>query len=146
MAEFTSENQPKKRKPRGKSQRTLLQESLERLGTSEASFYDTMIMAALGLTEDESILKLQSFAFPEVVKRLYPIPKQVAPTVEFDYPKDGTLTEKASAIEVAISDGVIPPDVGVNLISVLAHVAKIEEVTDLQERIAKIEESLNAQP
>lgn len=142
MAEFTPENQPKKRKPRGKSQRTLLQESLERLGTSEASFYDTMIMAALGLTEDESILKLQSFAFPEVVKRLYPIPKQVAPTVEFDYPKDGTLTEKASAIEVAISDGVIPPDVGVNLISVLAHVAKIEEVTEIKERLDRIEQMI----
>lgn len=144
MAEFTSENQPKKRKPRGKSQRTLLQESLERLGTSEASFYDTMIMAALGLTEDESILKLQSFAFPEVVKRLYPIPKQVAPTVEFDYPKDGTLTEKASAIEVAISDGVIPPDVGVNLISVLAHVAKIEEVTEIKERLDRIEQMIES--
>ena len=142
MVEFNSEYQPnpENRKPRGKGKRNQLIAALERMGHTEESFFDLMVMAALGSTEDEAILKLQSYAFPEVAKRLYPIPKQVAPTVEFDYPKNGTLKEKASAIEAAISDGLIPPDIGVNLISVLTGVAKIEEVTELVARLDRLEE------
>lgn len=144
MVEFNSEYQPdpENRKPRGPGKRNQLLKALDRLGYSEEKFYDVMVMAALGLTEDESILKLQSYAFPEVAKRLYPIPKQVAPTVTFDYPKDGTLMDKANAIELAISDGMIPPDIGVSLISVLSHVARIEEESELKESIRRIQEHL----
>lgn len=142
MAKFDSENQPKERSPRGRDKRLLIIEALERQGQSEKEFYDLLVMAALGISEDESVAKLQPVAFTEMMKRLHPIPKQVAPVIEFDYPADGTLLEKAQAIEAGISDATIPPDIGIGLIQALANVAKVEEVTEIKERLERLEQLL----
>lgn len=142
MAKFDTDNQPKERSPRGRDKRLLVIEALERLGKSESEFYDILVMAALGLSDDDDMRKLQPVAFSEALRRLHPIPKQVAPLIDFDYPANGTLLEKASAIESGIADATIPPDIGIGLIQALANVAKVEEVTELKERIERIEQLL----
>lgn len=132
--QFSSDHQPVGRKPRGKDKRTLILEALERAGVTEEGFYDRLITAALGENQ---------VAFQELWKRFHPIPKQVAPTIDYDYPADGTLADRSRAIERGIAAGVIPPDIGVSLISALSGVAKIEEVTEVIERISKIEAALS---
>lgn len=66
--------------------------------------------------------------------------KALSPPVEFDYPENGTLTEKSAAIEKAIASGEISPDTGVNLLAALSHVAKIEEVTEIRGELDQLQE------
>lgn len=144
--EFGKDNQPKNRKPRGRDKRTLILEALERQGVTEDGFYDRLVIEALGLcgedADDSEARKVNQVAFTELWKRFHPVPKPVAPTVEFDYPKDGTLLEKAQSIELGIAEGIIPPDIGMGLIQTLSNVAKVEEVTEIKDRLERLEELL----
>lgn len=131
--EFTKENQPKNRRARGKAERTKLIEAMKRAGETEESFYDQLITRAFN-PED-------SFAAKEVLTRLYPIPKATMPTSEWNFPADGTALDKANSILIAISKGEIAPDVGHSLISALTSLIKIQEVTELEDRIKALEDS-----
>jgi len=145
--QFTSEKQPKVRKPRGKDKRTLILESLERLGVTEEGFYDRLVLEALGDvggigddSDDNRERKVNHVAFQELWKRFHPVPKPVAPVINFEYPADGTLMDRARAIELGIAEAIIPPDIGVSLLSALAHIAKTEEVTEIKEQLAQLQE------
>ena len=129
---FSSENQPKKRK--GKSERTKFIEALQRRNSSEEEFYDSLVSKAMD--EDSPI------AISEILKRVSPIPKQVAPAIEFDLDKDAKPHQKAEQILDAISTGQIPPDIGSTLISSIKAFVDIEEFTELKRRIEKLEEKL----
>lgn len=141
---FDSDNQPapESRKPRGKDKRTLILEALERAGVNEEGFYDRLVLEALSGSGEDG--KVNQVAFTELWKRFHPVPKPVAPAIVFDYPAGGTLADRARAIELGIAEGIIPPDIGVSLLAALGHVAKAEEVTEVLERIGRIEEALNA--
>ena len=132
---FTSENQPKNRKGRGKSERTKFLEALQRNSYSEEDFYDQLISEAMG--------EKSPIAMSEILKRVSPIPKAVAPTIEFDLDKNAKPHEKAGQILDAISSGQIPPDIGSTLITSIKAFVDIEEFTELKKRIQKLEEALN---
>lgn len=134
---FSKENQPKERKARGKAERTKLIEAFKREGKTEEGFYQVMVEAAFN-SED-------NFARGEVFKRLYPIAKPTLPPCEFNFDPTGTPAQKANDILSAISKGEIPADVGLSLITAMASVMKIEEVTELEERIKALEDSTNEQ-
>lgn len=142
--EYSSDNQPAERSPRGRDKRLLIIEAMERCGGSESGFYDLLVQSALGLSEDERIQKMQGMAFPEMMKRLHPVPKQVAPMIEFDYPSRGSLSEKANAVECAMAEGKMPPDIGVSMLTALGHVAKVEEITDIKQQLAELQEMVEA--
>lgn len=130
---FSKDNQPKNR--RGKSERTKLLEAFKKEGKTEEGFYQKMVELAFN-SED-------NFARSEVFKRIYPVTKAIMPTSEWKFPAKGTPLEKADAIYKAISEGNLPPDVGLSLISSLTNLIKIEEVTEIKDRLDKIEEALN---
>lgn len=129
---FTEDNQPIKR--RGKSTRTKILEAMERQGVTEEGFYDLLITKAFNPESD--------FSFNELLKRMSPIPKQVAPMVNFDFPQNARPHEQAEAVMLAVSNGVIPPDIGATFVNSIKHMIEIEESTDLKDRIKKLEESL----
>ncbi len=133
---FSKENQPKERKARGKAERTKLLEAFKREGKTEEGFYQIMVEMAFN-GED-------NFARAEVFKRLYPIAKPTMPPCEFEFNPNGTPAEKANDIMNAVSNGEIPADIGLSLMSAMASMLKIEEVTEIKDRLAKIEEALNA--
>ncbi|EGF31262.1 hypothetical protein IMCC9480_121 [Oxalobacteraceae bacterium IMCC9480] len=54
-------------------------------------------------------------------------------------PEAGTLTEKASAVLRAASDGLLGPSQAAQLIAALATMAKISEVDELASRVAELE-------
>jgi hypothetical protein len=134
---FSKENQPKERKARGKSERTKLLEAFKREGRTEEGFYQVMVEQAF-TSED-------NFARGEVFKRLYPVAKATLPPCEFKFNAKGTAAQKANDILSAISTGDLPADVGLSLITAMASVIKIEEVTELEERIKALEEVTNEQ-
>lgn len=130
---FSKDNQPKNR--RGKSERTKLLEAFRKEGKTEEGFYQKMVELAFS-SED-------NFARSEVFKRLYPIAKPTLPLCEFEFNPKGTPTEKATDILNAISNRDIPADVGLSLISAMASVLKIEEVTEIKDRLDKLEGLMN---
>ena len=139
--EFSSDNQPATRKPRGRDKRTLILEALERAGVNEEGFYDRLVLEALTPQGEDG--KTNQVAFQELWKRFHPVPKPVAPTIQFEYPITGTLVERARAIETGIAEGIIPPDIGVSMITALGHVARTEEVTEIRERLERLEALIN---
>lgn len=133
--EFNSDNQPATRRGRGKSQRTLIIEALERQSTTIESFYDQLVTRALN-PED-------NFALSEVLKRIAPIHKSTLPPISFEFDESATPALQASQIMKASADGKVPPDVANMFISSIASMLKIDEVTELQKRLEAIEAQLN---
>jgi len=91
--EFSSDNQPATRRPRGRDKRTLILEALERAGVNEEGFYDRLVLEALTPQGEDG--KTNQVAFQELWKRFHPVPKPVAPTIQFEYPITGTLVDRA---------------------------------------------------
>ena len=62
--------------------------------------------------------------------------------IQFEFPVDGTATQKAFSIIEAISTGVISADVGQIIIGIIKDAVIIEEGTELKDRIEAIEKAL----
>jgi len=85
------------------------------------------------------------FMLKEVMLRLSPIPKAVAPLVEFEFPNDASFSEQAGAVLDAIARGIIPADIGSMFVTTIKSAIDIEEFTELKDRIEGIEASLGVQ-
>ena len=128
MGQFTSENQPK---GRGKSEKTKYFDALERLGKTPNDFYDLVMKRAFDLDDN--------YAFKEVLSRISPVTKSVSPMISYKYPENPTPLNISLAITKGIANGEIPPDIGMQLNSSLAQTMKIQEVTDIDERLKVME-------
>ena len=124
----------RKRMPsRGKSERTKILEAMARTGHDENGFYDLLIIKAHD-TDDQ-------FSFKELLVRMSPIPKQVAPLFEFPFDEKGSHHKQALQIVTAIAGGKIPSDVGNNIITSISSMLNIQEKTDFEERLRAIEDA-----
>lgn len=79
----------------------------------------------------------------EFMKRSFPPLKPTSEAIKFDFPANGTATEKALSVIEAISNGDIPVDVGQTIVGIIKDSVIIEEGTDLKERISKLEALIN---
>lgn len=131
---FTSTYQPKNRKGRGKSQRTKLIEAMERAGETEEGFYDLLISKAFNPEDD--------FAMKEVLNRMHPLKKAVAPSIRFDFDEKESLSTLAENIMKATADGDIAPDISKMMMDNVSSMIKIKEVTELEERIESLESAV----
>jgi len=131
---FDSKNQPKERKPRGKSERTKILEAMKRQSRTEEAFYDELITRAFNPDDN--------FTFKELLNRMSPVAKAVNPLYNFDLPKNSKPHEKAAFVLDAIATGMIPSDVGNICIQAIKAMIDIEEYTDLKDRIEKLEKAL----
>jgi hypothetical protein len=140
MPTFDSENQPSKR--RGKAFKTKMFEAIKAkalLETSpnssnedvEAAFIQLMVTKAFTEDDGNMLVHLLSRAFPPL--------KQSMDTVNFNLDPDSSPSEKAQAVLVAVAQGEIPPDVGTMLINASKAALDIEALTELKERIDKLE-------
>lgn len=134
---FGTENQPKKRKPRGKSERTKILESFGRLSRTEEEFYDLLTEKAFN-PEDQ-------FSFKELLSRMSPIPKAVAPFVKFDFDASANLHDQSGQVLEAISKGELPPDIGGSILAGISSMVKVKEVTDIDERLKAMESHVESQ-
>jgi hypothetical protein len=133
---FTSENQPPAhKKKRGKDQRTLMLEALGRNQVSEEQFWDRVVQTAM--SENESFN--QRAMIQEVMMRLAPIPKSVAPTYEFDWDNTASPADKIDRLVDLVSGGDIPADIANMLASTIKSGMDVREVTELAERLAALE-------
>jgi len=128
---FSSDNQPKERKGRGKSERTKILDAMKRAGQTEEGFYD-LLMAKAFNPED-------NFTFKELLSRMSPTPKAVAPMVTFNFDSTANLHEQSGQVLEAISEGVLPPDIGSSILTGISSMVRVKEVTDIDERLKKME-------
>lgn len=130
---FSSANQPP---PRGKSYRTVLIEALKASAQpmSEIEFVTHYIDQAMN-SGDTGMLR-------EIFLRLNPIPKPVAPPIEFDFPADGTPVEKMDAIIKGVSTGAVPADIGKMMADIIKSGLDIQEITELAVRLERLEKLL----
>ena len=131
---FDKNKQPKKRKPRGKDKRTLILEAMKRQGKTQECFYDMLVERSFNLDDN--------FAFKEVLTRMYPVSKSVAPLVEFEFPKKEKPHIQAAYVLEAVASGLIPSDIGNMFIQSIKAMIDIEEYTDLKARIEALEKAL----
>lgn len=137
--------------PRGRGKKSLILDAIRResvremldLGDkatkedAEAAYFQHIAMRALNASDPNSAMLLKL-----LTDKGWPSPKSTLEPIEFDFPVNGTPAEKSFAIVDAISNGVVPPDVGQMLIGVIKDAVVIEESTTLKERIEELEKAL----
>ncbi len=126
---FSKKNQPIN--GRGKSERTKILEAMEWKGNTESGFYDLLIERAFGPDD--------SFTWKELLVRMSPIPKSVSPMVKFKFDEDGDPHKQAAQILKAMAIGALPSDTGSLFISSIQSMLKIQEITDIDERLKAME-------
>jgi len=127
---FTKANQPK---GRGKSERTKILESFERLSKTEDEFYDLLTLKAFD-PED-------NFSSKELLVRMSPIPKATSPLVNFDFDEKAKPHEQSMQALSAVSEGKIPADLAHMFVTSISAMLNIQEKTDFEERLKAIEDA-----
>lgn len=134
---------------RGRSKRTLILESIREHAyfslpedstpeQAEKAFFSELLKRAVDPDDGASSTCLRL-----LTERGWSALKPTNDLVEFEFRKDGTAVDKVNDLLAAVSEGVLPPDIGVMLISSIKSALDVEVNTDLKERIAKLEEMLN---
>lgn len=127
---FSKDNQPKK--GRGQSERTKILDAMKRQAKTEEGFYDELITRAFN-PED-------NFTFKEVLHRMSPIPKAVAPLYTFEFDEGGTPHTQSCQVLKAMADGKLPSDIGAQFIGGIQSTIKVKIDTELDDRLKAIEE------
>jgi len=129
---FSKDTQPKR--GRGKSERTKILEAMGRMDDpkTQDDFYDLLAKRAFD-PED-------TFTFKELLNRLSPIPKATSPLVQFEFDETATSHIQAKQVIKAMADGLIPSDLGKLFVDSIQAMLKIQEVTDIDDRLKAIEE------
>lgn len=137
--------------PRGKSNKTRILDairsesvkSLLRLNgepsrdQAEEAFFAFVARRALNLDDKDSSQLLKVLA-----DKGWGNAKPVMDTVEFEFPADGTPSQRAFAVVEAISSGGLSPDLGAMIVGIIKDAIVIEESTELKARIEGLEKTL----
>ena len=143
---FDKKTQPKERPARGKSFLTKVLDTMQANAIAGAapsmnkeqveSIYINQFITRAFNPDDPASSALMGRLLDKSYKSLKPVMEEV----RFTLPATAkTPTQKAQAILKAISNGDIPPDVGVMLISAAKSLIDIEMATDIKERLDKLE-------
>lgn len=151
--QYTSENQPENRRPRGRSKRTLILSAIREnalLNVSAGATDEEVEQAVFGHMADCAFSPADEFQQNQsstclnlLMKKGWPDVKPQSEPIRFNLTAD---TPSGQAIEImqAVADGVIPSDQGTALIQALSQVMKIKEVDELEQRIKALESMSNA--
>ena len=133
---FSADRQPTRR--RGKDQRTKILEAIkEQTKLNEKGFYKKVAKRAL--TDGDTLM------MKELLTRVAPAAKPVAPSVQFDFPENGTPVEQVDAVLRAVAAGKVSPDVGQQLVAIIRGKLDVLELSELADRLAAVEKALEAQ-
>lgn len=119
------------RPPGSKNRRTIIREAMRKAyPDGEAGFWAAVVEQAKGGD-------MQAVAM--VADRLVPKMRPQGETITLSKPLDGSLADNARTILELVAGGEIAPDTAKELLSALADVGKIIEVSELQKRLERLE-------
>ena len=141
--QFGKDMQPEKR--RGKSKRSLILEALKEKSllemTPESStddcekaFFSHILLRAVNPEDPNGAMLLKT-----LLDKGWASVKSSMEPVNFKLNNKDSLDVQANQILTAVSEGSLPPDVGVMMINAVTNMLKIKEVTDLEDRIKALE-------
>ena len=135
--EFSKDNQPNDRKPRGKAKKSLMLEAIREVCGDEQEFLKQVVTIGLGdldleIAPNPTLLTL-------VLNRIEPPLKSIAPLYKFEFDENASEHVKANQVLKAMADGKIPSDIGGMFINSIQAMLKIQEVTDIDDRLKAIE-------
>ena len=149
--EFTSDNQPAERKPRGKGKKSLMLEAIREVCRDEEEFLQQVVSIGIGgITKvsapeaDEEEFEYKNpnpMLLSLVLNRIEPPLKSVTPTYKFDFDPEADLHKQAKQVLDAMAKGEIPSDVGQLFITSISSMLNIQEKTDFEERLKAIEDA-----
>lgn len=133
---FSSTNQPP---AKARTYRNVLLEALKKSNKpmSEVEFVTYYVNEAM---ESEPVQA--SAMLREIFLRINPVPKPVAPPVEFEFPSNGSAIDKVNAIISGVASGLIPTDLGKSMVDMIKVGLDVLEVTELAVRLEKLERLL----
>tara|TARA_R110000851_G_scaffold332318_1_gene508084 strand:- start:42 stop:497 length:456 start_codon:yes stop_codon:yes gene_type:complete len=134
---------------RGKSNKTRILEAMRAVafegltGAStkeecEIAFFKSVVKRASNVDDKDSAQMIKVLA-----DKGWASVKPVMDMVAFEYPENGTITQRANAILKAVADGLLAPDVGLSLLSGMEKASTIEANSELKDRIEKLEALIN---
>lgn len=123
-----------KGRPRGRGEVAAIR---EKLAANLQEIIDQLIDKAKG--GDMQAIRL-------LLDRTVPTLRADDNAIEVDLPTDGTLSDQGEAIIRAAALGKITPAQASAMTNALAGVARIKEVSELEERIRKLEEDRETKP
>lgn len=122
------------RPPGSRNKRTIIREAMQKAyPEGEAGFWAAVV-------EQAKAGDLQAATM--LADRLYPKIKPQGETITLSRPLDGSLADNARTILELVAGGEIAPDTAKELLSALADVGKIIEITELQQRLEHLERTL----
>lgn len=131
--QFSKDRQPARR--RGKDTRTKILDAIKKeTKLNEQAFYQEVAKRAV-TNGDVMLMK-------ELMMRVAPVAKPVAPDVQFEFPEEGSPVEQVDAIIKAVSTGKVPADVGQMLVNMIRAKLDVLEISELADRLAAIERQL----
>ncbi len=134
VTQFSPDNQPKDRPPRGVGWRRKILEAFERAGKTEDEFIEYIIKRAFDPEDDLSPRMLEM-----LVSRLAPLNRAVFPLYKIGIPPDATPADRVDAIIKAVAQEELPADVANMLVAMIKVGIDVREVTELAERLEKLE-------
>lgn len=151
MAKNDTSLTPDKRKdmpPRGKGKQTVILDAIKDkallgLGSestrddAEKAIFGFMAESAFNPTVDTAVISTTCLTL--LMKKGWPDVKSTSPCIEFDFDKDAKPHVQASQVMKAAADGLIPPDIANMFVSSIASMMKIQEVTDIEDRLNALE-------
>lgn len=75
-----------------------------------------------------------------ILSRLFPALKAQAEKVQFKFDSSAPVSEQVEAVLSAISDGMVAPDVGKQIIEAIGALAQVRATEELEARIAALED------
>jgi len=147
---MTSESR-KKMKGRGKERRTIILEAMRDSNSFGALESDTVAEVEnkywkhiCDISVDKDHPDRQMFA-KVISDKVAPNFKPSLERVKFDLDTTKSSSEQSEQILKAIASGEVPADVGKMLIEAIASIVKIDEYTELKDRIDNLEGVLNGE-
>lgn len=149
--QFTADNQPSKRTPRSRGNKALLLEMLREeselelneestQADTEKAFFKHVWERAKNPEDTASGTCLTLLA-----NKCWSTLKPSNDVVNFDFDESLNQVEQSAQVLKAISTGELAPDIGNSIIASIAATIKIEEVTEVVERINRLEKALNGE-
>lgn len=134
---FSPTNQPTPGNTRGKSPKTKALAALQRImGWSEDDLFDHITTEAFQNSNKEML--------DHFLKAAVPTARTTLPNIQFQYDRNAPYHEKAEVVMEAMSKGEIPPDVALDIINSIKHIAIVHEQEQLVKRIEQLEAMLKA--
>lgn len=144
MSKNSTSITPEKRKempPRGKGKKSLMLEAIRSVCEDEQEFLRRVVTLGLG---DGDELPANTALLTLVLNRIEPPLKATSPMVNFEFDDKAKPHEQAAQVLKAVADGNIAPDIGHMFVISISSMLKIQEITDIDERLKKMESEIES--